>query len=138
MSVIRKVIPTDEWCKLLAISSKLACEELRVRAIDELTANISKVSPIDRIELGNKWSVPQWLPEAYADAFIREGYLTKEEGKKLGLDIMVKVLRGRDTCKRSGWNSKSSSSGDRHIIELVEKIFPPPRPRHLQKKKGRR
>lgn len=128
------MIPTDEWCKLLAISSKLACEEARVRAIDELTANKSKVSPIDRIELGNKYNVPQWLPEAYADAFIREGHLTKEEGGRLGLEITVKVLRGRDTCRKSGWNSSTSTSGDYNITQLVEEIFPSPKPEPQKRK----
>jgi len=127
LSILRKEIPTDEWCKLLVISSKLDCEEMRVRAIDELTAKKTNVSPVDRIELGNKYNVPQWLPEAYADAFIRESHLTTEEGEKLGLEIAVKVLQGRDRCKRNGWNS----SGDSNVTQLVKEIFPPPR---LQKK----
>lgn len=122
-SILRKVIPTDEWCKLLAISSKLACEEVRARAIEELTANRSNVSPVDRIELGNKYNVPQWLPDAYADVFVRENHLTKGEGEKLGLEITVKVLRGRDKCRRSGWGS--CSSGDRRITQLVEDVFFP-------------
>jgi len=119
--VLRKTIPISEWCKLLIISSKLACEEVRTRAIEELTAN---GSPIDRIELGNKYNVPQWLPEAYADVFIRDSHLTEEEGERLGLETAVKVLRGRDKCRRSGWNS--CSSGDRRVAQLVEEIFPKP------------
>ena len=46
--------PTDEWCELLVISSKLDREDVRARAIEELTANASKVSPVDRIKLGTK------------------------------------------------------------------------------------
>ena len=124
LSILRKAIPTEEWCKLLVISSKLECEEVRTRAIDRLTANISKVCPVDRIELGNKYNVPQWLPEAYADAFVRESHLTIEEAEKLGLEIAVKVLRGRDRCKRMGWNS----TGNSQVIRLVEDIFPPLKP----------
>ena len=126
LSILRNQIPNDEWFKLLVISSKLACEAVRARAINELTTIRPKVSPIDRIELGTKCNVPQWLPEAYADAFIRESPLTKEEGEKLGLEITVKVLRGREKCRRSGWSQRSS--GDRHITKLVEEIFPPPKP----------
>ena len=121
-SILRKAIPNDEWCKLLAISWKLGCEEVRARAIEELTASGSKVSPIDRIELGNKCNVPQWLPAAYAEAFLRWNYLTKAEGEKLGLEITVKLLRGRDACRRSGWGSSSDQ-----VTQLVEEIFPPPK-----------
>jgi len=69
-------------------------EEMRARAIDELTAKKTNVSSVDRIELGNKYNIPQWLPEAYADAFTRESHLTMEEGGKLGLEIETKVLQG--------------------------------------------
>ena len=106
---------------------------MRARAIDELTANISKVSPINRIELGNKYYVPQWLTEAYADVFIRQDHLTTEEGKKLGLEITVKVLKGRDECKRNYWNSSGP-----HVTELVEKILPLPKPQKKKKKKAGR
>ena len=126
------MIPTDEWCKLLVVSSKLACEEVRARVIDELTPNISQISPVDRIELGNKYDVPKWLHGAYAAAFTRESHLTKEEGEKLGLEVMVKVLRGRDMCKRMGW----SSAGDSQVTQLVEDIFSPPKPE--PRKKSRR
>jgi len=94
LSILRKEIPIDEWCKLLVISSKLDCEEMRARAIDELTAKKTNVSSVDRIELGNKYNIPQWLPEEYADAFTRESHLTMEEGGKLGLEIEAKVLQG--------------------------------------------
>ena len=120
-SILRKEIPVEEWCKLLIISSKLGCKEVRARAIDELTARKSEVSSVDRIELGNKYDIPQWHPEAYADAFIRESHLTTEEGEKLGLETAVKVLEGRDRCKRNGW----SHSSDNNVILLVKEIFPP-------------
>jgi hypothetical protein len=94
---------------------------VRVRTIDELTAKKTEQNPIDRIELGNKYDVPQWLPGAYADAFVRESHLTIEEGEKLGLEITVKVLEGRDRCKRNGWNN--SGGGD--VVRLVEELFPP-------------
>ena len=121
LSVLRKEIPAEEWCRLFVISSKLDCKEVRVRAIDELTAEKTKLSSIDRIELGNKYDVPQWLPEAYADVFVRESHLTTEEGGRLGLGVTVKVLEGRDKCKRNGW----SHSGDSNVIRLVREIFHP-------------
>jgi hypothetical protein len=120
-SILRKEIPADEWCKLLVTSSKLDCGEVRARAIEELTAKASDVSPVDRIELGTKYNVPQWLPEAYAGVFIRRGHLTEEEGEKLGLEVAVKVLEGRNRSKRNGWTAQA------HVTQLVEEIFPPPR-----------
>ena len=120
-SVLRKKIPTEEWCKLLVISSRLGCKEVRARAIDELTARKSKVSSIDRIELGTKYDVSQWLPEAYADAFTRESHLTTEEGERLGLEKTVRVLEGRDKCKRNGW----SNSSDNNVARLVKDILLP-------------
>lgn len=134
LSVLRKYISIKEWCRLLVISSKLGCKEVRARAIHELTAKINKPSSIDRIELGNKYDVPQWLPEAYADAFVRESHLTTEEGEKLGLEITVKVLEGRDKCKRNGWNH--SGTGD--VIRLVEEMFPPPNRPVVPRQRGGR
>ena len=122
LSILRKKIPTTEWCELLAISSKLNCKAVRARAIDELITQKDRVSPVDRIELGNKYNIPQWLPEAYADVFVRESHLTIEEGKKLGLGVTVKVLKGRDACKRNGWRLKTTLG----VSQLVDEIFPPP------------
>lgn len=104
---------------------------MRARAIGELAAKIAEVSSIDRIELGNKYDVPQWLLEAYADAFTRENHLTTAEGEKLGLEITVKVLEGRDRCMRSGWNS----SGDGNVTQLVKDIFPLLNPPALEPQK---
>ena len=84
----------------------------------------TKVSSIDRIELGNKYDVPQWLPEAYADTFVRAGHLTTEEGEKLGLEVAVKVLEGRDKCKRNGWKSSTNVK----VTQLVRMIFTPSTP----------
>jgi len=119
--ILRGKIPTEEWCKLLVISSKLDCIPVHTRAIDELTAKKTEVSPVDRIEFGNKFNIPQWLPEAYADAFVRESHLTVEEGKKLGLETTVKVLKGRDVCNRNGWDGVGPG-----VTQLVKEIFPPP------------
>ena len=80
------------------------------------------MSSVDRIQLGNVLIVPQWLPEAYAELFVREGHLTVEEGGKLGLEIAVKVLKGRYTCKKNGW----TSSEDANVPALVNDMFPPP------------
>lgn len=123
-SVLRNEIPTGEWCKLLAISSKLDCNEVRARAIHELTAKKDEVTLIDRIELGNRHNVPQWLPEAYADVFVRKDHLTIEEGKKLGLEVTVKILEGRDTCKRNSWGFSTTPG----VTQLVKRIFPPSEP----------
>jgi hypothetical protein len=97
---------------------------LRAKVIDDVTARKIKleVSSVDRVELGNKHAVPQWLPQAYAELFVRRNHLTVEEGEKLGLEITVQVLKGRDRCKRNSW----TSARDVSVIELVKEIFPPP------------
>ena len=143
-SIFRWIL-IDEWCKLLIISSKLDCGEVRTKAIDELTANKTSMSPIDLIELGNKYNVPQWLPEAYAKVFVRDKHLTVEEGKKLGLEVVVKVLKGRDTCKRNGWRRtpqairgprRSVVTVSEDVAALVREIFPPPPAPPAQRSSG--
>ena len=103
------------------------------------------MSLIDRIELGNKYDVPQWLPEAYAEAFVRDKHLTVEEGKKLGLEVAVKVLKGRDTCKRNGWRRAPQPKTRRSVnvvtvsedvAALVRVIFPPPPAPSAQRSSG--
>ena len=95
---------------------------MRTKVIDELAARKMKVSSVYRVELGNKYAVPQLLPQAYAELFVRENHLTMEEGERLGLEITVKVLKGRDRCKRNSW----TSARDVSVTELVKEIFPPP------------
>ena len=92
------------------------------RAIDELTTRKEEVSCIVRIELGNRYGITKWLPEAYAEAFTRGSHLTTEEGEKLGLEVAVKVLDGRDWCKRNDW----THGGDQNVTRLVQVIFPQP------------
>lgn len=80
------------------------------------------MSPVDRVELGNRYNIRRWLHEAYADVVVRENHLTVEEGEKLGLEVTVKILKGRDICERNGWKSSTDSG----VIQLVKGMFPPP------------
>lgn len=119
LGVLRKEIPIEERCKPLAIPSKLGCKEVCV-GDSRAHCKKSKLSPTYRIELGNNYDLSQWLPEAYANVFVRGDHLTTEEGETSGLEIMVKILEGRDRCKRNCW----SHSGDIDVVWLVEEIFP--------------
>jgi hypothetical protein len=120
LSILRKEIPVNEWQKLLVVSAKLDCKEVRDKAIDALTTKRYQVLPVDRIVLGKKYDIPQWLPGAYAEVFVREKHLTVVEGEKLGLEATVVVLKGREKCKRNEWNSSDSSD----VTQLVKDLFP--------------
>jgi hypothetical protein len=82
--------------------------------------NASNVSPVDRIELGTKYNVPQWLPEAYADLFIRRGSPDKRRGGEVRIGDCGEGAEGAKQVQEEWLDSRS------HVTQLVKEIFPPP------------
>ena len=73
-------------------------------------------SPVDRILLGRRYDIPEWLGTAYLELCTRDDALSYEEGVRLGMhdvillsDIRQSVRGGRVTMQ------------DRNIAILIER-----------------
>ncbi|KZP25201.1 hypothetical protein FIBSPDRAFT_734545 [Athelia psychrophila] len=78
----------DEWSSILPLADKWIFESIRVLAIAQL-APIA--SPIDKIVLGRRYGVNEWLPGAYGTVCVRPTALTLDEGRRLGIDDVIRI-----------------------------------------------
>ncbi|PFH50450.1 hypothetical protein AMATHDRAFT_130871, partial [Amanita thiersii Skay4041] len=78
----------EEWISVLSLSSLLEFSSIRELAIENLS---SVASIIDKAILGKKYGVKSWLLSAYSELCTREKPLTLEEGRRLGVDLVVRI-----------------------------------------------
>ena len=86
----------ESWISLLSFSTRFICDKIRARSIREIESIQSRVDPIERIVLAVRHSVPQWLKGAYQELCQRQESLSEEEGEKLGLPTVIKLMRARE------------------------------------------
>ncbi|KZP11872.1 hypothetical protein FIBSPDRAFT_870900, partial [Athelia psychrophila] len=79
---------TAQWTSILHLAAKWGFENIKLLAIDSLTAH---AIPIDKIVLGRRYGITDWLPGAYEAVCIRADPLTLEEGTKLGVEDTVRI-----------------------------------------------
>ncbi|KZP06388.1 hypothetical protein FIBSPDRAFT_689712, partial [Athelia psychrophila] len=65
---------------------------IQLLAIDKLTAS---AIPVDKIVLGRRYGISDWLPGAYEAVCTRADPLTVEEGMKLGVEDIIKISAAR-------------------------------------------
>jgi hypothetical protein len=78
----------SEWTSILDLAVKWDFESIKTLAIKELAPIASS---IDKIILGRKYHVTEWLSEAYRDICLRQKPLTNEEGMRLGMEDVIKI-----------------------------------------------
>ena len=83
---------TVQWASILHLAAKWGFESIKLLAIDNLTAN---AVPVDKIVLGRRYEISEWLPGAYEAVCTREDPLTVEEGMKLGVEDIIKISAAR-------------------------------------------
>ncbi|KZP15385.1 hypothetical protein FIBSPDRAFT_867315 [Athelia psychrophila] len=83
---------TPQWTSILHLAAKWGFENIKLLAIDNLTAN---ASPVDKIVLGRRYGITDWLPGAYEAVCTRADPLTVEEGMKLGVEDVVRISAAR-------------------------------------------
>jgi hypothetical protein len=87
----------EDWTSLLSFATRFMCEKIRARAIREIEEDQAKLDPVQRVVLAIRHSIPQWLVPAYQELCQRQDSLTLEEGEKLGLSTVIKLMRARET-----------------------------------------
>ncbi|KAJ7645917.1 hypothetical protein DFH06DRAFT_915595, partial [Mycena polygramma] len=78
----------EEWTSVLVVADHAKMESVRRLAIDQLAA---VAGPVDKITLGHRYGVPEWLAPAYLALAMRKEPLTATEGAKLGVEALVRV-----------------------------------------------
>ncbi|KAJ3538684.1 hypothetical protein NMY22_g5068 [Coprinellus aureogranulatus] len=108
----------DEWTSVLTISSIWEFKSLRELAIDRL----SRITlPIDRIVLGNRFDLAQWLVPAYFELCTRTEPLSLDEGEKLGMRDVIRIGQVRHQL-RYVTDVNRHGHGD-FIVTLVRQMF---------------
>jgi hypothetical protein len=82
----------SEWTDVLHLSTKWGFEHLRSAAI---TAILPLASAVDKLVLGRTYGFVDWVPGAYTDLLKREDDLTLDEAKKMALEDVVAIAKGR-------------------------------------------
>lgn len=78
----------EEWISILHVSANLGVVSGRRLAIIHLS---TLASPIDKIDLGLKYHIVEWLPEAYHAVCMQSQPLNDEEARRLGVDQVMKI-----------------------------------------------
>ncbi|KZP11873.1 hypothetical protein FIBSPDRAFT_1050506 [Athelia psychrophila] len=90
---------TAQWISVLHLAAEWDFTNIKLLAIDHLTEN---ATPIDKIVLGRRYSITDWLPGAYEAVCTRADPLNLEEGMKLGVEDTVRISAARQmygTCQ---------------------------------------
>jgi hypothetical protein len=105
----------SEWSDVLHLSTKWGFEHLRSAAI---TAILPLASAVDKLVLGRTYSFTDWVPGAYTDLLKREDDLTLDEAKKMALEDVVAIAKGRREARTQ------RIKPDADIDEIVKSLLP--------------
>ncbi|KAF7969624.1 hypothetical protein HWV62_26801 [Athelia sp. TMB] len=116
----------DDWSSILQLADRWSFRSIKALAILKL-APIA--SPIDKIVLGRRHGVTDWLKSAYTAVCLQEAPLNLQEGRRLGIDDVIRInaVRYYHVPDRRVVTTPLS---DTHIDDafelLVEKTHPAP------------
>lgn len=112
---------TDQWSSILHLAEKWGFENITLLAIDNL---IVHATPIDKIVLGRRHGLTNWLPAAYEAVCTRADPLTVEEGTKLGMEDAMKISAARELygTGKACHDAKYLSGDLGQIFELVRPL----------------
>ncbi|KAJ7924158.1 hypothetical protein B0H13DRAFT_1601983, partial [Mycena leptocephala] len=76
----------EEWTSVLRLADKCGMQDIRRLAITQLTVC---AGPVDKIALGHRYGITEWLSPVYMALIMRKQSITVEEGAKLGVEALV-------------------------------------------------
>lgn len=86
-----------EWTAILDLAANWNFKSIKALAIKNLTPI---ASPIDKIVLGRKHGIEEWLGDAYEAVCVRDEPLTLEDGMRLGMEDVIKISATRQCIHR--------------------------------------
>jgi hypothetical protein len=81
-----------EWTDVLHLSSKWGFSHLRDSSIQAI---VPLASPVDKLVLARRYSFTDWIETAYVDLFEREDDLTVDEARRMAIEDVVAIAKGR-------------------------------------------
>ncbi|TFY54990.1 hypothetical protein EVG20_g9486, partial [Dentipellis fragilis] len=86
----------SKWMDLLTIADRFQFENVRERAIDELTTSEKSMDAVDELLVSVKCRVPQWTIPALSKLVTQPNILETEAAARLPLDILMRVWKTRE------------------------------------------
>ncbi|KAF7980525.1 hypothetical protein HWV62_37649 [Athelia sp. TMB] len=78
----------NDWTAILSLAESWSFKSIRALAIKQLN---TIASVIDKIVLGRQYGIDHWLHNAYSVLCARPAALNMEEGRRLGVDDVVRI-----------------------------------------------
>ncbi|KAG6864671.1 hypothetical protein C0991_007946 [Blastosporella zonata] len=114
-----RTLSDDDWVSVLELSTKWMMLDIRAMAVTYLTS--SRMVSSDRVLLGRKYSVLQWLRSGYI-AMAGSARLLAANAEKIGKESTVRLYRAREKA----WKSQSQAlppPGLKFIANEVSEVF---------------
>ncbi|KAF7981015.1 hypothetical protein HWV62_35857 [Athelia sp. TMB] len=82
-------ITVEDWTAILTLADMWAFTTIRALAIKQITPIASAV---DKIVLGRRFNMHEWMCDGYVAVCSRDSVLTMEEGRRLGVEDVVRIV----------------------------------------------
>ncbi|KAJ7286928.1 hypothetical protein C8J57DRAFT_1048994, partial [Mycena rebaudengoi] len=79
---------TEEWTSVLRLADRWDMHDIRRLAIAQLELC---AGPVDKIALGERYGVQEWLVPAYLELCTRKAPITTTEGYQIGVEALVRI-----------------------------------------------
>lgn len=122
----------EDWVALLSISTRYIFDKIRDLAITQISTIV--LDPVKKIDLADKFTIPQWLPGAYVDLCKRPEPLTDSEAETLGLRTVVRVAKAREAVREKKFvyatarsyypYDKIYSFNENGVLDVVHDVWP--------------
>ncbi|TFK50194.1 hypothetical protein OE88DRAFT_333091 [Heliocybe sulcata] len=112
----RTTATLEEWTSILALASHWGFESLRRLAVGNV---FPLASPIDKVILGHKYDIEDWLADSYLHICLRPDPISDVEAEQLGAKDVARVSRVRERI----WREHLLTSDLNAMRKLVEKEF---------------
>jgi hypothetical protein len=83
----------EEWASVLTVADHVGMQDIRRLAISRLA---ECAGPVDKIVLGHRYNVTEWLAPAYLALATRTESISAAEGARLGVDALVRLAALQD------------------------------------------
>ncbi|KAJ7133745.1 hypothetical protein C8R43DRAFT_895062 [Mycena crocata] len=83
----------EAWSSVLLLADAWKMEDIRRLAIKQLA---ECAGPVDKIALGHKHNIPEWLGPAYLTLAMRKEPINAMEGAKMGVEALVRIAALKD------------------------------------------
>jgi len=83
----------EEWTSVLLVADHGGMQDIRKLAINKLA---ECAGPVDKITLGHRYNIKEWLGPAYLTLAMRKEPLSGEEGRKIGVEALVRIAALKD------------------------------------------